>query len=307
MSESTQLQSIRRGAQVVIATPGRLCDFLERHLVDLSGVRIPGSGRSRPHARHGLSARHQADSHEAAGRRARRCSSRRPSKQSVAHLINRHVKNPVRIAIGGDPKPAENVDLHVYEVEQDRKLACCANCWKTKRARSWYSRAPSTAPTAWRRSWAATASKPRAFTATAPRASAIRRCTVFKKGDYRVLVATDVAARGIHVEGIAHVVNYDLPQSSGRLHPSRRPHGERRSPRDGIHVQHPRRTQRHSPDRESIGRSPDPARSRSRPRTRREIAQDRRDSNPAPQPSRRRTFQTKQSEPRPFQRRPLER
>jgi ATP-dependent RNA helicase RhlE len=34
----------------------------------------------------------------------------------------------------------------------------------------------------------------------------------FQNGQYRVLVATDVAARGIHVEGISHVVNYDLPQ-----------------------------------------------------------------------------------------------
>jgi ATP-dependent RNA helicase RhlE len=34
----------------------------------------------------------------------------------------------------------------------------------------------------------------------------------FQNGTYRVLVATDVAARGIHVEGIGHVVNYDLPQ-----------------------------------------------------------------------------------------------
>ena len=34
----------------------------------------------------------------------------------------------------------------------------------------------------------------------------------FQEGEYRVLVATDVAARGIHVEGISHVVNYDLPQ-----------------------------------------------------------------------------------------------
>ena len=34
----------------------------------------------------------------------------------------------------------------------------------------------------------------------------------FQEGYYRVLVATDVAARGIHVEGISHVVNYDLPQ-----------------------------------------------------------------------------------------------
>jgi ATP-dependent RNA helicase RhlE len=34
----------------------------------------------------------------------------------------------------------------------------------------------------------------------------------FQSGEYRVLVATDVAARGIHVEGIAHVINYELPQ-----------------------------------------------------------------------------------------------
>ncbi len=36
----------------------------------------------------------------------------------------------------------------------------------------------------------------------------------FKDGKYRVLVATDVAARGIHVDGIEHVVNYDLPQAA---------------------------------------------------------------------------------------------
>ncbi len=36
----------------------------------------------------------------------------------------------------------------------------------------------------------------------------------FQEGFYRVLVATDVAARGIHVDGIAHVVNYDLPQAA---------------------------------------------------------------------------------------------
>src|SRR5205085_11244827 len=36
----------------------------------------------------------------------------------------------------------------------------------------------------------------------------------FQDGYYRVLVATDVAARGIHVEGIAHVVNYDMPNAA---------------------------------------------------------------------------------------------
>ncbi len=42
--------------------------------------------------------------------------------------------------------------------------------------------------------------------------SEMRRFAVFNNGGYRVLVATDVAARGIHVDGIAHVVNFDLPQ-----------------------------------------------------------------------------------------------
>ena len=48
--------------------------------------------------------------------------------------------------------------------------------------------------------------------ATVRRTSATRRCVDFQDGQYRVLVATDVAARGIHVDNIAHVVNFDLPQ-----------------------------------------------------------------------------------------------
>src|SRR5712664_3600749 len=40
LSEHNQLQAIRKGAQVLIATPGRLCDYLKRKLVNLSGVRV---------------------------------------------------------------------------------------------------------------------------------------------------------------------------------------------------------------------------------------------------------------------------
>src|ERR1700694_223456 len=40
LSESVQLRSVRKGAHVIIATPGRLCDFLKRKLVNMSGVRV---------------------------------------------------------------------------------------------------------------------------------------------------------------------------------------------------------------------------------------------------------------------------
>ena len=47
----------------------------------------------------------------------------------------------------------------------------------------------------------------------------------FKSGDVRVLVATDIAARGIDVDGISHVVNYDFPNARRGLRPSHWPDG----------------------------------------------------------------------------------
>ncbi|MBM4352801.1 MAG: DEAD/DEAH box helicase [Deltaproteobacteria bacterium] len=46
-----------------------------------------------------------------------------------------------------------------------------------------------------------------------PQKTRVRTLSRFREGDVRVLVATDVAARGIHVEGISHVVNFDLPEN----------------------------------------------------------------------------------------------
>ena len=52
--------------------------------------------------------------------------------------------------------------------------------------------------------------------------------TGFQQGRYRVLVATDVASRGIHVQDIAHVINYDLPETGREFHSSRRAHRKSR-------------------------------------------------------------------------------
>ena len=55
------------------------------------------------------------------------------------------------------------------------------------------------------------ASPASASTATAPRRSARRRSPASRAGSYRVLVATDIAARGIDVEALSHVINFDVP------------------------------------------------------------------------------------------------
>ena len=48
--------------------------------------------------------------------------------------------------------------------------------------------------------------------ATARKRSGMRRCAAFSEGHHRILVATDVAARGIDVANVAHVINFDLPK-----------------------------------------------------------------------------------------------
>jgi ATP-dependent RNA helicase RhlE len=136
-------------------------------------------------------------------------------EKSVAHLVAAHVRNPVRVAIGPATKPVEQVTLHVYEVESDRKLSLLTDL---------IGREPGTF-LVFARTKHGTDRLAKKLARTGVKAARIhggrtqnqrnQALNGFKDGAYRILVATDVAARGIHVEGIAHVVNYDLPQVPG--------------------------------------------------------------------------------------------
>ncbi len=115
--------------------------------------------------------------------------------------------------IGSSTKPAEHVDLHLYEVEQDRKLGLLEKMLADETgsflvfARTKHG-ADGLAQKLVRSG--AKAARIHGNRTQAQRNQALRG---FQDGDYRILVATDVAARGIHVDGIAHVVNFDLPQA----------------------------------------------------------------------------------------------
>jgi ATP-dependent RNA helicase RhlE len=197
---------------VIIATPGRLCDFLDRKLVPLAGVttfildeadRMLDMGFL-PSIR--MIIKHLPESRQTLLFSA-------TLDKSVAHLIESSVRNPVRITVGTATKPAEQVNLHVYEVESDRKLPLLTNLLAEERG----------AFLVFARTRRATERLAKSLVMAGVKAARIhgdrtqgqrnQALNGFKDGTYRVLVATDVAARGIHVDGIAHVVNYDLPQA----------------------------------------------------------------------------------------------
>jgi ATP-dependent RNA helicase RhlE len=212
LGEGPQIKQIKSGAQVIIGTPGRLQDFLDRRLVNLSqaGVFILDEA-DRMLDMGFLPAIEEIVSYLPEKRQTLFFSA--TIEASAAKLIQKYLHNPVRIAIGSITKPHENVELHVYEVEQDRKLGLLNLMLREEKgaflvfARTKHG-ADKLAKKLHLQGVKATAIH--GGRTQNQRNQALRG---FQQGHYRVLVATDVAARGIHVDGIAHVVNYDLPQA----------------------------------------------------------------------------------------------
>jgi len=211
LNERAQLNAIRKGAQIVIATPGRLIDFLDRKLVKLNAVQnLILDEADRMLDMGFLPAIQKILAGVPAQRQTVFCSA--TIESSVAHLIHTHLNDPVRVAIGSTTKPSEHVDLHIYEVEQDRKLSLLEKMLQEERGS--FLVFARTKHGADRLAKKLARGGMKATSIHGDRTQSQRNVALrgFQEGSYRVLVATDVAARGVHVEAIAHVVNYDLPQ-----------------------------------------------------------------------------------------------
>jgi len=211
LSESRQLKQIRQGAQVLIATPGRLSDFLNRRLVNLGLVRLLVLDEADrmldmgflPSIRFILGA-------TPASRQTLLFSA--TIEKSVAHLIDTYVRNPVRVAIGPSTKPVDTVDLHLYEVEREEKLGLLVQLLKRHSGSFLVFARTKHGADRLARKLSGGGVKSARIHGDRTQNQRNEALSGFKGGAYRVLVATDVAARGLHVDGIAHVVNYDLPQ-----------------------------------------------------------------------------------------------
>ncbi len=212
MSEQNQLHAIRRGVQVVIATPGRLADYLNRRLVKLETVSMLVLDEADRMLDMGFLPTITKIMTVLPKQRQTMCFSA-TMESSVAKLTQSYLKNPVRVAIGSTTKPAEEITLHYYEVEQDCKLSLLKQMLEEQSGSFLvFARTKHGADRLAKR-LARGGSTATAIHGNRSQSQRNRALRGFQEGEYRVLVATDVAARGIHVEGIAHVVNYDLPQA----------------------------------------------------------------------------------------------
>jgi ATP-dependent RNA helicase RhlE len=211
LNERTQLQSIRKGAQVLIATPGRLFDFLSRKLLDLGGVVMLVLDEADRMLDMGFLPTIQKIMAAMPAERQTLFFSA-TIETSVKHLVETHVRNAVRIEVGSTTKPIEKVSLHLYEVEPDRKLGLLQRMLRQEKGSFLVFARTKRGADRLSKKLAREGVRSAAIHGDRSQNQRNHALRGFQEGQYRVLVATDVAARGIHVEGISHVVNYDLPQ-----------------------------------------------------------------------------------------------
>ena len=213
LPEGRQLDAIRKGASLVVATPGRLEDYLDRRLVTLSGVNTLVLDEADRMLDMGFLPAIRRIVGNLSKERQTLCFSA-TMEGAVTELVRSYTRNPVRLTFGSTLKPSENVRLQAFEVPAAGKPEMLFNLLKTESGRclifSRTKRGTERIAKSLNRQ-GINAAMIHGDRSQSQRTAALKG---FQRGQYRVLVATDLAARGIHVQDIAHVINYDLPDAA---------------------------------------------------------------------------------------------
>ena len=211
VGQKPQVQALARGVEILIATPGRLLDLMGQRQLGLEAVEFLVLD--------------EADRMLDMGfvRDVRRIVSALPrTRQSllfsatmpveVARLAGEILTNPLRVEVSPQATPVERIEQRIYHVGAAGKSALLASMLDDPAlsrvlvfARTKH-RANRVAAQLDRSGHAA-----EAIHGNKSQGARQRALARFRAGDARVLVATDIAARGIDVDGVTHVINYELP------------------------------------------------------------------------------------------------
>jgi len=211
VGEHPQIRSLRSGTHIVIACPGRLLDLMSRHHGDFSGLQFLVLDEADRMLDMGFLPSIRRIVQQLPKKRQTLLFSATLSKE-IEVLTHEFQRSPKLVQIGRRSNPAETVTQLVYEVPKHLKTALLLHLLRDPQmgmvlvftrmkhgadrlARHLEQKGIRTATLHSNRS----------------QNQRLKALKDFKSGAVRVLVATDIAARGIDVDGISHVVNYDFP------------------------------------------------------------------------------------------------
>src|SRR2546423_7476539 len=214
VSERPQLEALRSGVDLVVATPGRLIDLLGQRAGNFSGIEVMVLDEADRMLDMGFLPQIRQIVKALPQKRQTLMFSASLSHE-IEKLTHEFQRSPKIIEIGRRANPADTVTQFVYEVRPHLKAGLLLHLLsdptfdtvlvfaRTKRGADRLARRLESSGI-----------KTGTIHSNRSQNQRLRALKDFKSGAVRVLVATDIAARGIDVDGSSHVVNYDFPMHS---------------------------------------------------------------------------------------------
>jgi len=206
-----QLQALRRGVQIVAATPGRLLDHIQRRTIDLRGVEVLVLDEAdRMYDMGFIHDVRRIVALTPRGRQTLLFSATMPPE--IRSLVAEIQRDPVSVDVGRVSAPPDTVTQRFYGVPQPAKTDLLVHILRSEPIQTMlvFSRTKRGADRLAHR-LSRQGISCAAIHADRSQHQRDQALEGFKRRHFRVLVATDVAARGIDVTGISHVVNFDTP------------------------------------------------------------------------------------------------
>jgi ATP-dependent RNA helicase RhlE len=211
VSINTQIAKIRKGVDVVVATPGRLLDHMQQGTIDLSKVEVLVLDEADRMLDMGF-IRDIKKILKVLPKDRQNLLFSATFSNEIRSLADKLLNSPIEIEVAARNKPADLVEQVVHPVDQGRKRELLSH---RIGAENWQQVLVFTRTKRGANRLAENLSKDglnaEAIHGNKSQAARTRALRDFKSGKVRVLVATDIAARGLDIDRLPHVVNYELP------------------------------------------------------------------------------------------------
>ena len=214
VSQNPQVHSLRSGIDILVATPGRLNDLIGQNLCDLSDISIFVLDEADRMLDMGFVHDVKKIIAQLPEKRQNLLFSATMPKE-IATLASSFLNNPVTVEVTPAYSTVDTINQFVYFVDKNNKTPLLIELLKDEKIVSAliFSRTKHSADKI-RKSLNTAGITADAIHSNKSQTARQSALIAFKKGKVRALVATDIAARGIDVEQLSHVINYDLPNES---------------------------------------------------------------------------------------------
>jgi superfamily II DNA/RNA helicase len=211
LSYSKQIQALKRGVPIVVATPGRLIDLIQKKHIKLDDISITVLDEADQMADMGFlpDVKRILDLTKPGGQRMLFSAT---LDRDVDSLVKKYLKNPVTHSLANEKSTAGNMSHHVLILEQAHKDLITAQIAARKGKSIFFVRTKHGADKLTKKMNEVGVAVG-ALHGGKTQAQRSRVLEAFKSGKTNALVATDVAARGIHVDDVSLVVHVDAPEN----------------------------------------------------------------------------------------------